>query len=247
MGRVTDIDAWDETIAATYDDPSSPMFSPEKIDPVVDFLARVAGDGQALEFASGTGRIAVPLSRRGVKVSGIELSQPMTDRLRVKAPELPVTIGDMTTTHVPHSFSLVYLVYNTIGNLREQAAQVECFRNAAHHLEPGGRFVIEVGVPALRNLPPGQTAVPFQISEQHTGFDTYDPATQRAASHHFHRRADGSYSYGIHHFRYVWPSELDLMAQLAGLELEQRLADWDGTPFTADSPSHVSVWRRPAA
>lgn len=245
---MTSSDVWDEKTAANYDDPSGEgMFSAEKINPVVDFLAGLAGDGPALEFASGTGRVAIPLLRRGVPVTGIELSQPMTDRLHSKVPEkeLPVTVGDMATTHVPHSFSLVYLVFNTIGNLRTQAEQVECFRNAARHLVSGGHFVIEVGIPGLRRLPPGQTAVPFEVSDQHTGFDTYDLVTQQAVSHHYHRQADGSFRYAIHNFRYLWPSECDLMAQLAGLEFEQRLADWDGTPFTAESESHVSVWRKP--
>jgi SAM-dependent methyltransferase len=247
MVTMTSSDVWGEEIASTYDDPSGSMFTAEKIDPVVDFLARLAGDGRALEFASGTGRVAVPLLRRGVTVAGIELSQPMTDRLRSKVGdhELPVTVGDMATTVVPHHFSLVYLVFNTIGNLRTQAEQVACFRNAARHLVPGGHFVIEVGVPGLRRLPPGQTAVPFEISDGHVGFDTYDQVTQQAVSHHYHRQADGSFTYRPHNFRYVWPSECDLMAQLAGLEFVQRLADWDGTPFTSESESHVSVWRKP--
>ncbi len=242
-----DIDVWGEKMASGYDQDADDPAKLEALARTLDFLQRLAEGGPALEFASGTGRVCVPLRQRGVPVQGIELSQPMTDRLRSKilAEDLPVTLGDMTTTRVPGQFSLVFLVYNTIGNVRTQAAQVECFRNAARHLVPGGRFLIEMGVPQLRRLPPGQLAVPFDISERHTGFDTYDLVTQEGASHHFDRQPDGSYDYGIHHYRYVWPSELDLMAQLAGLEFEQRVADWDGAPFTADSASHVSVWRKP--
>lgn len=171
----------------------------------------------------------------------------MVDQLRSKVTEdeLPVTIGDMATTRVEGEFSLVFLVFNTIGNLRTQEEQVECFRNAAHHLSPGGRFVVEVGVPPLRRLVPGQVAVPSDVSDEHLGFDTYDLVTQRATSHHLNRQADGSYQRGTHNYRYVWPSELDLMAQLAGLRFERRTEDWAGAPFGSESTSHVSVWRRP--
>lgn len=243
---MTSSDLWDDATARRYDEASAEMFAPEVLGPAVDLLERLAGGGRALELAIGTGRVAIPLAARGVPVSGIELSAPMVERLREKADEsaIPVAIGDMATTRVPGEFALVYLVYNTIGNLRTQAEQVECFRNAARHLAPGGRFVVEVGVPALRRMPPGQPAAPFDVSERHTGLDTYDVVTQQATSHHFTREADGSYRYGAHHFRYVWPAECDLMAQLAGLELEQRVADWHGAPFTTESTSHVSVWRR---
>ncbi|NHA69281.1 class I SAM-dependent methyltransferase [Phycicoccus flavus] len=242
---MTSSDLWDADAAARYDDATADLATPEALDPVLDVLADLAGDGRALELAVGTGRVAIPLSARGVEVHGIELSQPMTDRLHEKAPDLPVVVGDMASTVVPGEFALVYLVYNTIGNLRTQDEQVACFANAARHLAPGGRFVVEVGVPALRRLPPGQAAVPFDVGEAHLGFDTYDVVTQDAVSHHYTRRPDGSFRYGRHHFRYVWPSELDLMARLAGLDLERRTADWHGAPFTADSEAHVSVWRRP--
>lgn len=244
---MTSSDLWDDATARRYDEASAEMFAPHVLDPAVDLLARLAGEGRALELAIGTGRVAVPLAERGVPVSGIELSAPMVERLREKvdAARIPVVVGDMATARVPGEFALVYLVYNTLGNLRTQAEQVECFRNAARHLAPGGRFVVEVGVPALRRLPPGQSAAPFEVSEHHTGFDTYDLVTQQATSHHYTREPDGSYRYGAHHFRYVWPTECDLMAQLAGLELEQRVADWHGTEFTSESTSHVSVWRRP--
>jgi len=171
----------------------------------------------------------------------------MADVLRRKAPELPVVIGDMATTGVPGLFSLVYVVWNSIGNLRTQDEQVECFRNAARHLAPGGRFVVELWIPGIRRLPPGQVAVPFEISERHSGFDTYDLVTQQGTSHHFYPSPDGSARYEISNFRYIWPAECDLMARLAGLEFEQRVAGWDGAPFTSDSEGHVSVWRKPVS
>jgi SAM-dependent methyltransferase len=248
MVRVmTSSDLWDAEDARRYDEASVAMFAPEVLDPVVGFLARLAGDGPALEFAIGTGRVAVPLAARGIAVHGIELSEPMVEQLRQKMDEtaMPVVVGDMATSRVPGEFSLVYLVFNTLGNLRTQEEQVACFRNAARHLRPGGHFVIEIGVPALRRLPPGALAVPFDIGERHLGFDTYDLTTQAGTSHHFWPEADGQVRYGIHNYRFVWPAECDLMAQLAGLELEQRLADWDGSPFTSDSERHVSVWRKP--
>lgn len=244
---MTSSDLWDQDLAERYDEGSAEMFDPAVLDPTVDFLARLAGDGPALELAIGTGRVAVALAARGVAVSGIELSAPMVAQLRRKVDEetMPVAIGDMATARVPGEFALVYLVFNTIGNLRTQPEQVACFRNAATHLRPGGRFLVEVLVPPLRRLPPGSVAVPFDVSEPHLGFDTFDLVTQQAQSHHYSRDDDGRYSYGVHNFRYVWPAELDLMAQLAGLELEQRVAGWDGSAFTADSQGHVSVWRKP--
>jgi SAM-dependent methyltransferase len=244
---MTSSDLWDQETAEQYDEGSAAMFDPAVLDPAVEFLARLAGDGPALELAIGTGRVAVPLAARGVPVSGIELSEPMVARLRRKVDEtvVPVAVGDMATTRVPGEFALVYLVFNTIGNLRTQAEQVACFRNAAAHLRPGGRFVIEVQVPPLRRLPPGSVAVPFDVGGEHLGFDTFDLVTQQAQSHHYSRGDDGRYRYGVHNFRYVWPAELDLMAQLAGMALEQRVAGWDGGAFTADSESHVSVWRKP--
>jgi SAM-dependent methyltransferase len=240
-------DLWDEEDARRYDEVSAAMFAPEVLDPAVGFLARLAGDGSALELAIGTGRVAIPLTARGVEVQGIELSEPMVAQLRRKVDEatLPVVVGDMATTRVPGEFALVYLVFNTLGNLRTQKEQVACFRNAARHLRPGGRFLVEIGVPAIRRLPPGQLAVPFDVGERHLGFDTFDLATQAGTSHHYWPGEDGQARYGVHHYRFVWPAECDLMAQLAGLELEQRVADWDGSPFTSDSEKHVSVWRKP--
>jgi SAM-dependent methyltransferase len=239
-------EVWDEDIATRYDASSAEMFEPEVIEPTIDFLTDLAGQGTALEFAIGTGRVAIPLATRGVAVTGIELSEPMVAQLRQKDAELPVVIGDMATTRVDGEFDLVYLVFNTISNLRTQTEQVECFRNAARHLKPGGRFVIELWVPAIRRMPPGQTAVPMRLGDGHLTFDTYDLATQACASHHYFTEPDGTTRYVAGNFRYIWPAECDLMAQLAGLEFEARYADWHRALFTADSESHVSVWRKPA-
>jgi SAM-dependent methyltransferase len=243
--RVTSSDLWDAETAERYDESSAFMFEPEVLEPAVDALAELAGDGAALEFAVGTGRVAIPLAERGVPVSGIELSQPMVDQLHKKRSDIPVVVGDMASVVVPGEFSLVYLVWNSIGNLRTQAEQVACFRNAARHLAPGGRFVIELWVPGIRRFPPGQAAVPFHVGERHVGLDTYDMTTQQGTSHHYRRHDDGTVTYGASNFRYIWPAECDLMAQLAGLELESRYADWRGSPFTNDSESHVSTWRLP--
>ena len=246
MPGMTSSDYWDAETAEGYDEGSANMFEPEVLDPAVDLLASLAGDGAALELAIGTGRVAVPLADRGVAVSGIELSQPMADVLRRKRGDIPVTVGDMATTTVGDGFSLVYVVWNSIGNLRTQAEQVACFRNAAAHLRPGGRFVVELWVPGIRRFPPGQDAVPFHVGAHHVGFDTYDMTTQQGTSHHYRRHDDGTVTYGASNFRYIWPAECDLMAQLAGMEPERRTADWQGAPFTNDSEGHVSVWRRPA-
>lgn len=242
---MTSSDLWDAETAERYDDASAFMFTPEVLDPAVAFLAALAGNGPALEFAIGTGRVAIPLAERGVSVTGIELSQPMVDQLHRKTSAIPVIVGDMATSRAPGEFSLVYVVWNSIGNLRTQAEQVECFRNAARHLASAGRFVIELSIPAIRRFPPGQTAVPFHIGEDHVGLDTYDMVTQQGTSHHFTRRPGGTVTYAASNFRYIWPAECDLMAQLAGMTLERRVADWNGNPFTADSESHVSVWRKP--
>lgn len=236
---------FDERVAATYDDDTA-ISAPEAVDPVVNFLTDLAGDGRALEFAIGTGRIGLPLSQRGVEVHGIELSRAMVEQLRAKSGSdgITVTIGDMATTSVEGTFRVVYLVYNTIGNLTSQEAQVACFRNAAAHLEPGGTFVIEVGVPDLRRLPPGQTAQVFHIDDGYWGIDEFDVVNQGLVSHHFRMR-DGELRRVSMPFRYVWPAELDLMAELAGLRLRERWAGWKREPFTAESGQHVSVWEKP--
>ncbi|GIH14494.1 methyltransferase [Rugosimonospora africana] len=239
---------WDEDAASRYDTPGTGQFAPDVLGPTVDRLAELANGGAALEFAIGTGRVAVPLAERGVPVTGIELSRPMLDQLRAKADEatIPVIVGDMATATAPGKYTLVYLVYNTISNLLTQAEQVECFRNAARHLTPGGRFVIELWVPELRKLPPGQSAVVWSSEPGYIGLDTYDVLHQHVVSHHF--RFDESRQARLTRspHRYIWPAELDLMAALAGFELETRHADWSGAAFTAASRSHVSVYRIPA-
>lgn len=238
---------WDAEAAEGYDTPGTGMFAPDVLGPAVDRLARLAGSGRALEFAIGTGRVAIPLAERGVPVTGIELSPPMIERLRSKMDDatIPVIAGDMTTVRAPGEYTLVYLVYNTISNLLTQAEQVACFRNAARHLTPGGRFVIELWVPELRKLPPGQQALVFQSVPGYIGLDTYDVLRQHVVSHHF--RFDDTRQARLFRspHRYIWPAELDLMAQLAGFELETRHADWANTEFTAESRSHVSVYRSP--
>jgi SAM-dependent methyltransferase len=233
---------WFARGAATYDESEGFMFEPETIARTVDFLAGLAGDGRALELAIGTGRIGLPLSERGVEVHGIDLSAAMVEQLREKpaGTGIPVTIGDMTTTRLDATFRLVYLVFNTIDNLTTQEAQVACFENAARHLEPGGCFVVEVHVPELRRLPPGERFVVFHVGENHVGVDEYDVATQGLVSHHVTARGKSSMP-----FRYVWPAELDLMARLAGLRLRDRFEDWARSPFTNESPKHVSVWEKP--
>jgi SAM-dependent methyltransferase len=234
-----------EDVAATYDDGFEDQFDPAVIDVTAGVLAGLAGNGRALELAIGTGRIALPLAARGVEVHGIDLSRAMVARLRAKpgGEAIPVTVGDIATTRVDGTFSLVYLVFNTIMNLTTQDAQVACFRSAAAHLEPGGCFVVEVGVPELRRLPPGQSAVPFQVSSTRWAFDLYDTATQ-AMSSNYVTVTDGRGEYRSIPFRYVWPSELDLMARMAGMRLRDRWEDWTRTPFTGDSRQHVSVWEK---
>jgi SAM-dependent methyltransferase len=246
---------FDERVAGTYDDTTAELFDPVVVEPTVDFLAELAGTGRALELGIGTGRIALPLAARGVEVHGIELSRAMTARLREKpgGEGIGVTLGDFATAKVEGmvdgltdgTFRLAYLVRNTIMNLTTQAAQVACFRNVAAHLEPGGCFVIEVLVPGLQRLPPGDTFQVFHVSETHWGIDEYDVANQGLISHHL-RIIDGRLDRLSIPFRYAWPAELDLMAQLAGMGLRDRWAGWKHEPFTSDSRQHVSVWEKPA-
>ena len=235
-----------EEVAARYDD-HGPMYDPALLQATTAFLADLADGGSALEFAIGTGRVALPLAARGVPVHGIELSQAMVEQMRRKpgSDAIEVTIGDMATAEAPGAgtYRLVYLVFNTIGNLTTQEAQVACFRNAAAHLAPGGCFVIEVGIPGLRRLPHGESHVVFDATEDHVGIDEYDVANQGLVSHHFSKR-DGRWELSSVPFRYVWPAELDLMAELAGMRLRERWADWDREPYTGESGSHVSVWER---
>jgi SAM-dependent methyltransferase len=238
---------FDEPVAARYDESSAEMFDAAAVDPVVDLLVELAGGGRALELGIGTGRIALPLARRGVPVHGIDLSEAMVSRLQAKpgGDEVGITIGDFASTRVEGSFSVAYLVFNTIMNLTTQAAQVACFRNVAAHLEPGGCFVIEVGVPDLQRLPPGETYIVFDFSETHWGIDEYDVARQGLISHHF-QLVDETVERSSGPFRYVWPSELDLMAELAGMTLRERWGGWKREPFTSESRKHVSVWEKPA-
>ena len=239
-------DHFGEDVAAHYDESSRDMSAPEVLSETVDVLAELAGNGTALEFAIGTGRVALPLADRGLPVSGIDFSPAMVNRLGRKdgARRIKVTVGDMATTRVGVGFILVYLVYNSIGNLTTQDEQVACFINAAAHLQRGGYFVIEVGVPDLRRLPPGEDARVFAHAPGYVGYDRYiDLVAQQAESHHF--VADQA---GVREtrtpFRYVWPSELDLMAKLAGMALVERWAGWDRSPFTGESTSHVSIWEK---
>jgi SAM-dependent methyltransferase len=238
---------FDERVAATYDDDTAAEATPETLDATVDFLVERAAGGPALEFAVGTGRVALPLAARGVPVHGIELSQAMVAKLRAKpgGDAIGVTIGDIAWATVDGSFSLVFLVFNTIMNLTTQAEQVACFRNAAAHLRPGGCFVIEVMVPELRRLPPGETFHVFSGAGDAWGIDEYDVANQGLVSHHLDV-ADGTLERFSVPFRYVWPAELDLMAELAGMTLRERWDGWTGEPFTSESCQHVSVWEMPA-
>ena len=241
-------DYFGERIAERYDETASDMFDRSAVNPVVDFLADLAFDGTALELGIGTGRIALPLVQRGIRVHGIDMSEAMVARLRAKpgAEQIDVTIGDFATTTVPGQFSVAYLVFNTIMNLTTQDAQVACFQNVAAHLTPGGCFVIEVGVPDLQRLPPGETVRPFTVSDTKLGFDEYDIASQGMISHHYWV-VDGKLEVFSPPFRYVWPAELDLMARLARMSLLERWAGWKREPFSSDSMSHVSVWQKPAA
>jgi len=236
---------FDETIASGYDHAESEMFTAETVARPVEVLAALAGDGRALELGIGTGRIALPLAARGISVAGIDLSPAMVDQMRAKpgGNDVEVAIGDFATTRVAGTFTVAYLVFNTIMNLTTQTAQVACFSNVASHLEPGGTFVVECMVPQLRRLPPGSTLVQFDGGENGWGLDEYDVANQRLTSHHFeaHSRQPSNPAMP---FRYVWPSELDLMAMMAGMRLRDRWSDWNGEPFTSDSDNHVSIWEK---
>ena len=223
------------------------MFADHVLEATVNSLVELSNGGAAMEFAIGTGRVAIPLAARGITVAGIELSADMLAELKSKpgASDITAVEGDMALTLVEGEFSLVYLVYNTITNLTSQDEQVACFQNAARHLHPGGRFVIENGVPALRRLPPGSSGVPFTLTEDYIGIEDFMDNTHKqiSRSRHFVRRPDGSFGEFTAPFRYVWPAELDLMARIAGMTLEHRWAWWDRSEFTGESPSHVSVWR----
>jgi SAM-dependent methyltransferase len=240
-------DYFGERVADRYDESTADLSAPDVVDPVVNFLVDLAFDGTALELGIGTGRIALPLAQRGVRVHGIDLSDAMVAKLRSKAgaDQISVTIGDFATTTVEGRFSVAYLVFNTIMNLTTQDEQVACFRNVAAHLKPGGCFVIEVMVPDLQRLPPGERVRAFTVSATRLGFDEYDVASQGLISHHYWA-VDGKLEGDSMPFRYVWPAELDLMARLAGMSLRERWSGWNREPFTSDSTTHVSVWQKPA-
>ena len=240
-------DYFGERIAERFDERYAYLADPAVVDPIVTFLAELARGGAALELGIGTGRIALPLAERGVQVHGIDLSEAMVARLRAKPGgyEIGVTVGDFATTTVPGTFTVAYLVANTIMNLTTQDEQVACFQNAAAHLEPNGCFVVEVAVPGLQRLPPGETYQPFAVGPTHLGFDEYDVVSQRLVSHHYWIE-DGKVDVISPPFRYVWSSELDLMARLAGMTLRERWGGWTREPFTRDSIKHVSVWTKTA-
>jgi|SRR6266851_4328945 len=234
-------------IAEGYDLGSPEMYEPALLNATTDFLAAEARGGRALEFGIGTGRVALPLSKDGVEVHGIDISADMINQLRHKpgSEAIAAIVGDFAETVAPGVFSLVYVVYNSISNLLEQSEWVQTFSNAARHLGPGGRFVVELWIPDLRRFPPGATALPFDLSPTHLGFDTIDTAAQRGVSHHYFV-VEGHVARFDSPYRYAWPAELDLMAQIAGLTLRDRWADWDRSPFTSESAKHISVWERPA-
>lgn len=240
-------DIWDEQAARRYDTPGTGMFASDVLGPTVDRLRALSGDGRVLEMAIGTGRVAVPLSEAGVEVAGIELCQPMINQLRTKASAevIPVVLGDMATARADGDFSLVFLVFNGISNVLTQDRQIAVFQNAASHLEPGGRFVIELWVPGLRTLPPGRTGAVFAAQPGYLGADVFDPVAQHVVSHHvtFDDDAGGDAQIFRSPHRYIWPAELDLMARIAGFDLESRHDGWSNEPFTADSTDHVSVYR----
>lgn len=238
-------DYFGERVAERYDESTADLSDAAAVDPVVDFLVDLCSEGTALELGIGTGRIALPLAQRGIRVHGIDLSQAMVAKLRAKpgASNIGVTVGDFATTTVEKRFSVAYLVFNTIMNLTTQDEQVACFQNVAAHLQPGGRFVIEVMVPDLQRLPPGETVRPFTVSATRLGFDEYDVAAQGLISHHYWA-VDGKLEGDSIPFRYVWPAELDLMARIAGMSLRERWSGWKREPFTSDSTTHVSVWEK---
>jgi len=243
-------DWFGEDVAATYDEDMARLSEPAVLNRQLDVLAELASGGPVLEFAIGTGRVAVPLAARGLRVAGIDLSEAMVARMRAKPggdqASIHVTVGEMTTAQVPGagSFSLVFLVFNSLMNLTTQEAQVDCFSNAAAHLAPGGHFLVEMPVPALRRLPIGERNVVFDRSDTHVGIDEYDIATQRQWSHHIDFSPDGRVRRSSPPFRYAWPAELDLMARLAGMRLLHRWSDWNRAPFTSESTGHVSIWQK---
>lgn len=237
---------WGEELASVYDRTYDAEADAAVVAPMVELLQELAGGGRALELAVGTGRIALPLAAAGVPVAGIELSGPMAERLRAKpgAGAVTVTIGDMTSTRVPGEFALVYIVANSIMNVTTQDEQLATVVNAAAHLRPGGRFVIELIVPQLQRVPPSERGWVFQMSEDHVGIETFDDVAEQLAWSHHWMHVDGTFVHHAAPYRYIWPPELDLMARLAGLERRDRWGDWDRSPFTSSSPKHVTVYEK---
>jgi SAM-dependent methyltransferase len=247
-GRLPAVGAhtWGREIAEVYDRTYSAMAQPSVVQPMVDVLAELAGGGPTLEFAIGTGRVALPLSARGVAVHGIELSPHMVDQLHRKpgADAVPVTVGDMTTTRAPGTFTLVYLVANTIMNVTTQDEQVAIFTNAAAHLEPGGKFLVDVIVPQLRSVPRGEVGRIFTLEPDHVGVETFDDLVEQIAWSHHWIEVDGRLIRHSAPYRYVWPSELALMARIAGFRHVDRWAGWDKTPFDSDSTRQIAVFEK---
>ena len=243
MGSVT----WGREFAEAYDAIYASKAIPEVLNPTLDVLAELAGSGRALEFGIGTGLVALPLAARGVEVCGIELSPHMAEQLRSKpgADEVPVTVGDMTTVRVAGHFKLVYLVANTIMNVTTQDEQVAVFMNAAAHLESGGCFVVQVIVPQLRSVPRGEMGRVFTLEHDHIGIETFDDLVGQVAWSHHWVEVDGSLIRHSNPYRYVWPSELDLMARLAGLRLRERWSWWDRSTFSSDSANQVALYEKP--
>jgi SAM-dependent methyltransferase len=237
---------WERELAEVYDTTSAAMFDPTVLDPCVEFLASLTSDGAALEFAIGTGRVALPLSLRGVRVSGIELSPDMVDQLKAKrgADQIPVAIGDMTTTRVAGSFKLVYIVWNAITNVTTQDEQLAVVANAAAHLDPGGHFVVEVVVPQLRRLPPGDVGRVFTLEKDHIGFETFDDLVGQVSWSHHWMHVDGRLIRHSAPHRQLWPSELDLMGKMAGLRLTERWANWNRQPFASESHQQIAVFEK---
>jgi len=236
---------FDDWVASRYERLWPELFDPAVVDPAVGFLAGLAGVGPVLELGIGTGRIAIPLSRRGVAVHGVDLSPAMLTQLRAQpdAGAIGVTVGDFARVTVGRTFRLAYLLRNTITNLTTQDEQIDCFRNVAAHLEPAGLFVIENYIPALQQIPPGETIRVFTRTPTHLGFEEYDVAAQIAISHHYWV-IDGELKTFSSPHRYLWPAELDLMARLAGMTLRERWTDWLRTPFTSQSRTHISLWEK---
>jgi len=225
------------------------MYESLPTDDAVAALAELAAGGPVLEFGIGTGRLALPLVRQGLTVHGVDGSPDMVNQLREKpgGSDIPVEVGDFADATTGSTYALVLLVFHTIFALPSQEAQVACFRNAAKHLRPAGRFVVEAWVPDLGRFRMGQAVAVLAVDEDNVVLEAaaVHPAEQTMTTTKVRLGAGGVQLFPANH-RYAWPAELDLMAQLAGLTLEHRWADWRRTPFSDDSRTHVSVYRKAA-